>query len=123
MKRVVVARYCLSRACLAVKRAASPHRNRVAQVPTSDRITFLSERDDGNREIYSMSPDGSAQTNLSHSAANETTHELVTRRIENRFPAAVRFQSLCDERQMAPASPAYQQRLFLRSHNKPVVVS
>lgn len=45
-----------------------------SQVPTSDRITFLSERD-GNREIYSMGADGTAQTNLSHTAVNETTQE------------------------------------------------
>jgi Tol biopolymer transport system component len=37
------------------------------------RITFLSERD-GNREIYSMNADGSAQTNLSHSLADEKAH-------------------------------------------------
>ena len=54
---------------------ALPHRCGIAfaQVPANDRITFLSERD-GNREIYSMGTDGSAPTNLSHSAANETTH-------------------------------------------------
>jgi TolB protein len=53
-----------------------PHHSGItlAQVPTTDRITFLSERD-GNREIYSMGADGSAQTNLSHTPANETTHE------------------------------------------------
>jgi Tol biopolymer transport system component len=56
--------------------AALPHHTGItfAQVPTNDRITFLSERD-GNREIYSMHTDGSAQTNLSHSSANETTHD------------------------------------------------
>jgi Tol biopolymer transport system component len=36
-------------------------------------ITFLTERD-SNREIYSMNADGSAQTNLSHSLANEQAH-------------------------------------------------
>jgi len=37
------------------------------------RITFLSERD-GNREIYSMNADGSAQANLSRSLADEKAH-------------------------------------------------
>src|ERR1044072_7871518 len=37
------------------------------------RITFISERD-GNREIYAMNADGSGQTNLSQSLANEKAH-------------------------------------------------
>ena len=46
---------------------------RSTQSAASGRITFLSERD-GNREIYSMNSDGSAQTNLSHSLADEKAH-------------------------------------------------
>lgn len=61
--------------CLLASAALTHHTGVVcAQVPANDRITFLSERD-GNREIYSMHTDGSAQTNLSHSPANETTHD------------------------------------------------
>ena len=43
------------------------------QSAVGGRITFLSERD-GNREIYSMNADGSAQTNLSQSPADEKAH-------------------------------------------------
>src|SRR5688500_1311482 len=46
---------------------------RSLQSAVGGRITFLSERD-GNREIYSMNADGSAQTNLSHSLADEKAH-------------------------------------------------
>jgi Tol biopolymer transport system component len=46
---------------------------RSLQSAVGGRITFLSERDD-NREIYSMNADGGAQTNLSHSLADEKAH-------------------------------------------------
>ena len=46
---------------------------RSLQSAVGGRITFLSERD-GNREIYSMNADGSAQTNLSQSLADEKAH-------------------------------------------------
>jgi hypothetical protein len=46
---------------------------RSLQSAAGGRITFLSERD-GNREIYSMNADGSAQTNLSQSLADEKAH-------------------------------------------------
>jgi hypothetical protein len=37
---------------------------------TAGGIAFISDRD-GNRDIYTMNPDGSAQANLTHSAADE----------------------------------------------------
>jgi TolB protein len=46
---------------------------RSLQSAAGARITFLSERN-GNREIYSMDSDGSAQTNLSQSPADEKAH-------------------------------------------------
>ncbi len=46
---------------------------RGAQSAAGGRIAFLSERD-GNREIYAMNADGSAQANLSHSPADEKAH-------------------------------------------------
>jgi Tol biopolymer transport system component len=46
---------------------------RSLQSAAGGRITFLSERD-GNREIYSMNADGTAQTNLSQSPADEKAH-------------------------------------------------